>query len=101
MNLSEFQTQRALEYQDYDEYYSESSPLCPCSEREYELFEQLGYWIEYVGLIMIGSFGIISNAVSIPILLSPPLSNLFNQTLVVLAIFDTIFIICDMLDSIR
>ena len=50
---------------------------------------------------IIGLTGLTGNFVAIPILLSKQLSSIFNRILIFLAIFDTIFIVCSLLESVR
>ena len=57
--------------------------------------------IEGYVLIAIGCLGICANFAALPILLSKKLANVFNRTLAILAIVDSIFIFLDILESIR
>ena len=66
-----------------------------------EKYKELEWWVDGVVIIVISSVGIISNLLSIPVLLSRQLTNVFYRTLASLALFDTIFLICDFLESIR
>jgi hypothetical protein len=61
----------------------------------------LGWWLEGVFSIAIGVVGIVANVVAVPILFSRKMANVFNRTLAILAILDTVFIILDILESIR
>jgi len=60
-----------------------------------------GYYIDFVGIFIICLFGIISNSVAIPILISARIANLFNRTLSFLAFFDNIFLFLEIIESIR
>ena len=53
------------------------------------------WYLEIIILIPLGIIGMTANLTTIPILLSRKLSNVFNQTLAVLAIVDTIYILLD------
>ena len=53
------------------------------------------WYLEMIILIPLGIIGMTANLTTIPILLSRKLSNVFNQTLAVLAMVDTIYIILD------
>ncbi|TRY61496.1 hypothetical protein TCAL_05718 [Tigriopus californicus] len=59
------------------------------------------WWMECVGEIGIGLMGLIGNCIALPILYSKLVSSIFNKMLVFLTIFDNIFIICCVLESIR
>ena len=108
MELSESDIQDLLvgNSSDIYEYYSllNYEEFCPTGGATYserDKFDEIGYWVEFVGLSIVGTVGIICNSVAIPILLSRRLTNLFNRTLACLAIFDNVFIVCDIVDSIR
>jgi hypothetical protein len=66
-----------------------------------ENYTNFEWWLDGVGNIIICSVGIISNLLSIPVLLSKRITNVFYRTLAALAIFDTIFLTCDLLESVR
>ena len=82
---------------------TETSRVTNCShyKEDADKYEDLEWWVDGVVIIIISSIGIISNLLSIPVLLSRQLTNVFYRTLASLAIFDTIFLICDLLESIR
>ena len=65
------------------------------------LYETISWWMEGVIQIVINVIGIIANLLAIPVLLSRKLTNVFNRTLAILAIFDAIFNLCDILESVR
>ena len=66
-----------------------------------KLYEDVSWWIEGVVQIIINIIGIIANFIAIPVLLSRKLTNVFNRTLAILAIFDAIFNMCDIFESMR
>ena len=108
MELSESYLEELLNGNNTDIYeyypllnYEEFCPTGGATYEERDRFDEIGYWTEYVGLAVVGAIGIVCNSVAIPILLSRRLANLFNRTLACLAIFDNVFIVCDILDSIR
>ena len=82
---------------------SEKSFITNCShfDEEAEKYKDLEWWVDGVVIIVISSIGIIANLLSIPVLLSRQLTNVFYRTLASLALFDTIFLVCDLLESIR
>ena len=82
---------------------TEKSFITNCSRYNegIERYKELEWWVDGVVIIVISSVGIISNLLSIPVLLSRQLTNVFYRTLASLALFDTIFLICDLLESIR
>ena len=68
------------------------------SEKMYEVFS---YWTENVVQSVIGVVGITANTIAIPILISRDMFSIFNCLLMFLAIFDNIFIICQLLEAQR
>ena len=66
-----------------------------------EFFNHFSYWTEYVLQNIIGSVGIASNVIAIPVLCSRELRNIFNCLLLSLAVFDSFFILCQMLEARR
>ena len=66
-----------------------------------ELYETVSWWMEGIIQIIVNIIGIIANCIAIPVLLSRKLTNVFNRTLAILAILDTIFNMCDILESVR
>ena len=73
----------------------------PLTEDEMKEIEVIQWWLDSVIHIVISVIGLIANLMSIPVLLSKRLTNVFYRTLALLAIFDLIFIACDVLESIR
>ena len=85
---------------------TEMSQLTNCSkstlqDEDMENYANLEWWLDGVGNITICSLGIISNLLSIPVLLSKRITNVFYRTLAALAMFDTVFLTCDLLESVR
>ena len=66
-----------------------------------DIFEPAKLVIEGVLTIGINVFGFLANAIAINILYKTNLKSLFNKTLFILAIFDIIFNVCDILEVIR
>ena len=50
---------------------------------------------------IINVFGLTANIVAIPVLVSKELGNMFNRTLAILAVFDFMFNVCDLLETAR
>ena len=48
-----------------------------------------------------GLLGFMSNCLVIPVLCTKKMSNTFNRLLVMLAIFDNVYVMCSMLEAIR
>ena len=65
------------------------------TEEERNLANTINWYLEIVILLPLGIIGISANLTSIPILLSRKMSSIFNQTLAVLAMVDTTYIILD------
>lgn len=84
---------------------TENSTKLPClqgsTEDQVELYDSIAWILEGLVLVCIGVFGIIANCAALPILLSRRMANVFNRTLAILAVWDTIYIILDVLESIR
>lgn len=68
---------------------------------ELEVYDVAAWWLEGFAQIMVNGVGISTNMVAIPVLLSKELDNIFNRTLALLAIVDTIFNVCDIMESVR
>ena len=66
-----------------------------------EVYETFVWWTECVAQSIIGITGIIANTVAIPVLCSKSMYSIFNCLLVYLAIFDNIFIVCQILEAKR
>ena len=66
-----------------------------------EVYETFVWWTECIAQSIIGIAGIIANTVAIPILCSKKMYSIFNRLLVFLAIFDNVFIVCQLLEAKR
>lgn len=76
----------------------------PChgaTPEEMVRYQEIVYWVDGIGQILIGCTGIVGNCLAIPVLISKRLKSIFNRILVFLAIFDNIFIFCAVLEGIR
>jgi len=73
----------------------------PTNRTKIEHFQEIGWWFDSVLHTTICVVGLIANLVSIVVLLSHHLTNVFYRTLAFLALFDFLFITCDLLESIR
>ena len=85
---------------------TEISPYINCSDQtlgdeDIKRYANIEWVLDGVVNIVICSIGIVANLLSIPVLLSKRITNVFYRTLAVLALFDTIFLVCDLLESIR
>lgn len=76
---------------------------CPetLSVEEMKDVQTIEWWFDSVLHIAISVVGLIANLISIPVLLSNRLTNVFYRTLAFLAVFDFVFIACDVLESLR
>ena len=76
----------------------ETSEVCEygSTQEDMILLAKLHWWLEIPILLSLGLFGICANLTALPVLLSRQMANVFNQTLAILAIFDTFYIILDM-----
>ena len=77
---------------------------CECGmsrEEATKIYEPAKLVIEGCLTIGINIFGFVANLISINVLFRTKLTNLFNKTLFILAIFDLIFNVCDILEIIR
>ena len=63
----------------------------------YNIF--IKFLLDGIFRVSICILGLIANGVSIPVLFSDKMKNLFNITLAILALFDTIYVLCDLLES--
>ena len=74
---------------------------CSVTEEQEQFYYNFRWWLEFPGTITIGSIGIAFNSISILTFLSRRMpSNFFNQLLISLAIFDTIYLANRMAESI-
>ena len=65
-----------------------------------EQIQAFSYWIEGISQFMIGSIGIVSNLLAIPILCSFRIKSIFNNLLICLLILHTVYLICVVLTEI-
>ena len=78
-----------------------SVSTCPeASDRELTQLVNLHFLLEGVLQCLISSAGVVGNTISIFLLLGKQLKNSFNHLLAVLAVFDPIYIVTMLLDSI-
>ena len=69
---------------------------------QYHFYVVFSWWSETVGALCLDSVGIILNIISIIIFASRKMRGcLFNQLLICLAIFDTTYLICGILEAFR
>ena len=66
-----------------------------------EKFIYVSWLFENVFQTIIGVIGIIANSSAIPILCSKEMSSIFNRLLVLLAVFDNMYIILSILEAMR
>jgi hypothetical protein len=66
-----------------------------------ELYQIHQWWLEGILHIVICALGFFTNLISIRVLLSSEMKNLFNITLAILAIFDAVYNFCDIAESFR
>ena len=71
------------------------------SKETIEIHGMISWFFETILQPIIGIPGIIANAIAIPILCSQEMSSIFNRLLVLLAIYDNVYIICSLLDVMR
>ena len=72
--------------------------MFPADAKAYQIVR---WWLDGVIQIIICAIGFLTNLVSIRVLLSREMKNLFNITLAILAIFDAIYTFCDITESLR
>ena len=83
-------------------YISPSPTLCEePSESAIVLCDTVIWLFESVLQTMIGVCGLMANSLAIPILSSKEMSSIFNRLLVLLAIFDNIYIICSLFTAFK
>ena len=64
------------------------------SEGEWKIYHQLSWWLEGIGMLTVGSFGIFFNTIAICILLTKELvTSSFNNLVISLAIVDNMFLL--------
>ena len=87
----------ATNFSDLDKYEC----IDGMSRGDAELYQTLRWWLDGILHIVICAVGFVTNLVSIRVLLSRELKNLFNITLAILAVFDAIYTLCDISESLR
>ena len=66
------------------------------------ILEHFEWWIETVGHFGVGCFGILLNCLTIFVLARPNMrKSFFNRLLVVLAVFDSVYLICEVSECFR
>ena len=66
------------------------------------LFEKYGWWMETMGHLVLGSFGIVINCITIFIMSRSNMrKSLFNCLLQCLAVFDTLYLCCELSEFYR
>ena len=83
---------------------SDTRTVCNLTEADlaaYVAYENITWWMENVAQSIVGIAGIISNTIAIPVLCSKRLYGIFNRLLIFLAIFDNVFIMCQILEAKR
>ena len=77
----------------------------PCEDGTTEAqaiaYNDLQWILEGYVQTVINVFGLTANLIAIPVLISKELCNTFNRTLAVLAVFDLLFNVCDLLETRR
>ena len=71
------------------------------SPADAEIYKIIRWWLDGILHITICAIGFFTNLVSIRVLLSHEMKNLFNITLAILSIFDAIYTLCDISESLR
>ena len=88
-------------FQENSTFEAEDACECGMTVEENKVFEKIQWWSEGVFQISINSFGLIGSSISLQVLLSKEQKSLFNMTLTFLTIFDSIFNLTDILESVR
>ena len=81
-----------------------SNASCTCGmslEEAEQIFEPIKFVLEECVSIGINVFGLIANSIALRVLFKHELKTLFIKTLFMLAVFDVVFNICDILETIR
>ena len=88
---------------DYNNTTSELSPTI-CEEHSataIQICDTVIWLFENVFQTIIGVCGLMANSLAIPILSSKEMSSIFNRLLVLLAVFDNIYIICSIFAAVK
>lgn len=76
-----------------------NSQCCSMRSNDFALVDTCTFWIEGVFIVLIGSFGILGNLLSISVLCSSvEMKNVFNLLLILLSSVDSLLIALAMLD---
>ena len=84
----------------------ENHTLVKCNNsltlNQQETIEALSWWLDIVAYIIIGIIGLTLNILAVRILLSPIMwNNFFNRLIMCLSAYDSLFILCGLLDILR
>ena len=67
-----------------------------------QIVETLSWWLDIVAYIIIGIMGLCLNILAVRILLSPTMwNNFFNRLIMCLSAYDSLFILCGLLEILR
>ena len=79
-----------------------SCNITPFTREQILYFQNYSWWAETLGNLCCGCIGVILNAITIHVFSSPELrKSFFNRLLICLAIFDTLYIICEVSEVFR
>ncbi len=73
---------------------------CP-SDSTLPLLSAITFWGEGVTVLAISVVGLVCNAAAAPVLCSRKMASTFNRLLLFLTVFDSIFLVCCMAESVR
>ena len=90
-----------LMFQENSTFEVEDDCECGMTFAEKATIDKIQWWSEGVFQISINLFGLIGSSISLQVLLLKDQRSLFNMTLTVLTIFDSIFNFTDILESVR
>ena len=72
------------------------------SQQQLDLYDDISWWVEGFGAVLIGTCGTVFNATSIIVLLGSALrESFFNLLLACLALFDNLFLLNGILEAFR
>ena len=63
-----------------------------CSCTDPRVWERVQFWLEGVGVPLVGGLGLLGNTAAIVVLRKSEMCSIFNQLLVILAILDTVYV---------
>ena len=81
--------------------YDQEICTCGMTFAEEAVFKSFRWWLVGVFQIGINAIGLMGNSISLLVLLAKDQKNLFNMTLTMLTIFDSVFNVTDILECIR